>query len=284
MQGVFGAGVATALQEANLYPRIHSVYSSSAGAHNAAYFLSRQTRLGSSIYYEDLTGRQFIHVERLWRFIGGCVRRLWDRRAPIRALADLDYLITEVEQKRKPLDIAAIVRQPIHWWVHGYDISRHSWTWLDGKRDTWATLKATATATPYYPQSVPCQGRSIIDGSVIRSTRMLDVARDHPDKIILYIRNRRRTRWGVVRELPGRFLDSILAAIIHNWRVGWALWMTAFDFPLRRRIEALSNVILIENQLGSNAIETDAQELRRIYAHGIAAGQAALQQLSRFTF
>src|SRR6266849_4636903 len=55
MLGVFGAGFVTRLQEKGAYKFIEAIYGASAGAMNASYFLSRQTKLGSSIYYEELT-------------------------------------------------------------------------------------------------------------------------------------------------------------------------------------------------------------------------------------
>ena len=61
MAGVFGAGVATAFEDANLYPRVHSIYSASAGAHNAAYWLARQSHMGSTIYFDELFGKRFIN-------------------------------------------------------------------------------------------------------------------------------------------------------------------------------------------------------------------------------
>lgn len=64
MAGVFGAGIVTGLQESDFYDRVDTIYSSSAGVFNMAYFLSRQTRLGSSIYYEDLI-HDFIHSGKL---------------------------------------------------------------------------------------------------------------------------------------------------------------------------------------------------------------------------
>ena len=55
MSGVFGAGIGTRLQEADTYNKIEAVYGGSAGAFNSSYFLSRQSELGSSIYWENLT-------------------------------------------------------------------------------------------------------------------------------------------------------------------------------------------------------------------------------------
>ena len=54
MAGIFGAGVVTSLEEENAYPFIEAVYGSSAGVMIAAYFLASQSKLGSSIFYEDL--------------------------------------------------------------------------------------------------------------------------------------------------------------------------------------------------------------------------------------
>ena len=51
MSGIFSAGVVTGLQDMNFYDKIEAIYGGSAGAINAAYFLSKQTKLGSSIYY-----------------------------------------------------------------------------------------------------------------------------------------------------------------------------------------------------------------------------------------
>ncbi len=280
MQGVFGGGVVTAFQEANLYPRIHSIYSASAGAHNAAYFLSRQTRMGSSIYFEDLTSRQFIHTERLIGFLGDCVRRLWNRSAPVRPLADLDYLVDSVEQQQKPLDLETIRQQPIDWQVHGFDVRTHRHLWLDGKRDTMTVLKATATASPFYPYSVSCQGHAIIDASVIRSRRLLDVAGQHPDKTIIYVRNKRRTWWGNFCELPNRLLEAVLLWVLFDWHVAWLKVWTTFRFPSARTITQYPNVIFAENNIPGRVLETDPRELQRIYDHGMAAGQGVLAQLS----
>ena len=55
MAGVFGAGVVTRLQEENFYKHIKVAYGASAGAFNLAYFLAKQSELGSKIYWEDLT-------------------------------------------------------------------------------------------------------------------------------------------------------------------------------------------------------------------------------------
>lgn len=92
MLGVFGAGVVTALQEANLYPRIHSIYASLAGAHDAAYFLCKKTRAGSSIYYEDLTNGRFIRPKAVFGYLIDVALARFARGHSIREFINLDYL------------------------------------------------------------------------------------------------------------------------------------------------------------------------------------------------
>src|SRR5207249_1395327 len=66
-----------------------------AGALAGAYFLAGQPAMVTSIYYEDLTGREWLDYRRALR------------RKPAVAL---DYLLDEVMVTTKPLDCDAILR------------------------------------------------------------------------------------------------------------------------------------------------------------------------------
>lgn len=69
MSGMVSAGALIALEELGLRNAFDAIYAFSAGAPNAAYFLSGQVRLGASIYYENLIGRQFINFFKPWRIV-----------------------------------------------------------------------------------------------------------------------------------------------------------------------------------------------------------------------
>ena len=45
------------------------VYGCSAGAVNACYFLSGQGAYGTTIYYQNINNRKFIHPLRLWKIV-----------------------------------------------------------------------------------------------------------------------------------------------------------------------------------------------------------------------
>ena len=118
MRGVFGAGVATYLEESGLYKRIGTLRAASAGAFTAAYLMTLQTRLGSSIFYEELIDG-FISTPDFW---GG----IWDRvanryirpvpRLPVRDAVNLDRLFRATTTNKKLL-LHTLRNHEIDLWV-----------------------------------------------------------------------------------------------------------------------------------------------------------------------
>ena len=62
MTGIRGAASMIVFEDLGLSGSFDSIYSSSSGFPNAAYLLSGQTRLGTSIYYEELSGSKFLNL------------------------------------------------------------------------------------------------------------------------------------------------------------------------------------------------------------------------------
>ena len=93
MTGVRGAGSVIALEELGLRSAFEEVYAISAGFANASYFLSGQTKMGTSIYYDELSGNKFIYFPRLWN------------------ICNVPYLMN-VMRKVKPLNVKNIIKNP----------------------------------------------------------------------------------------------------------------------------------------------------------------------------
>ena len=114
LMGVFSAGVVTGLQDLDLYNKFEAVYGCSSGVFNGAYFLARQSMLGSRIYWEDLTDN-FITKRNIFY---GALQRLWNgyvHPLPFNNIVNamhLDILI-RVAREDKVLDINALKKQPI---------------------------------------------------------------------------------------------------------------------------------------------------------------------------
>ena len=116
MRGCVAAGMATALWHLGLDDSIDIVYGSSAGTLVGAYFISKQLPYnGPEIYYDVLTsaGEEFIDAQSILRSCGlglfdlrlqSLVSLFRDRMG--KPVLNLDYLLTTIVQKIKPLDWA----------------------------------------------------------------------------------------------------------------------------------------------------------------------------------
>lgn len=188
MSGVFGAGVVTALQEMGIYDKIEAVHATSAGALNGAYFLTRQSKVGSSIYYEDLTER-FIKKHNVPL---GVIQRFWNRyinklpRESIRDAVDIDYLL-DVVHTRKPLDVKALQSQSIPLYVKLLDINTGKIEYVDAREsDTLAVLKAGVSVVPYWFSSHAINGKRYIDACVKDPLGLRFLLDHYPDHRIVF--------------------------------------------------------------------------------------------------
>jgi len=153
LAGVFGAGAVTALQKMDCYNQIEAVYGVSVGVFIGAYFLTRQTELGSSIFYEDLT-HDFVFPKRIPK---GLIQRLWHGYvkpfAPEKILnaVDLNYLF-EVVKHRKPLDIPRLKSQgtPLFAKLLNLKTGEVVYQRVDNSNDPLTVIESAVSIAPYY--------------------------------------------------------------------------------------------------------------------------------------
>lgn len=188
MSGVFGAGIVTALEENNAYPLIHNIDAGSAGAINAAYFLARQSKLGSSIYWEDLP-RGFLRPELI---ASGVLQRFCNRYVPeikinlFHNIIDIDFLLDVLENK-KVLDVNAVIQNHIPLGVKVLDVQDGGIKYLDAKIDTLKVLKASVCAAPYYFS----RERDFIDGDIAEPIGIDYLLEKNPNhKIVVALNNK----------------------------------------------------------------------------------------------
>eukprot|EP00531_Pseudo-nitzschia_arenysensis_P018085 CAMPEP_0116135554 /NCGR_PEP_ID=MMETSP0329-20121206/11249_1 /TAXON_ID=697910 /ORGANISM="Pseudo-nitzschia arenysensis, Strain B593" /LENGTH=574 /DNA_ID=CAMNT_0003630355 /DNA_START=161 /DNA_END=1885 /DNA_ORIENTATION=+ len=113
MRGCVTAGMVCAIDYLGLRDSVDIVYGSSAGSIIGAYFVTGQLPwFGPEVYYDQLTtaGKSFIDTGRLLRALGvGLANpKLWKdvvfRRNAGKPLLNLDFLLDETMQQKKPLD------------------------------------------------------------------------------------------------------------------------------------------------------------------------------------
>lgn len=154
MRGVYAGGMIQALGELGLRESFDEVYGTSAGAFNAAAFVTGYAWGAARIYFEDLTCHEFIDFRRPWR------------RGPV---VSLDYLINHVLAVSKPLPWAELIDSPLPLHVVGSrlpDLSPHVLTGLRSAADWKRALRATATIPVLAGRPVELHGQRWVDGSV----------------------------------------------------------------------------------------------------------------------
>lgn len=90
MRGVFSGGVVTGLEDAELTEVFDDVIGVSVGASTDAYFLAGQARLGTTLFSEELTSKEFINLTRF------------------KNILSVDYLETIFTTGNKVLDLEAV--------------------------------------------------------------------------------------------------------------------------------------------------------------------------------
>lgn len=148
MRGIFGGGSVIAFQELGLAQIFDFVVASSSGANNAAYLLSEQTRLGTSIYYQDLIDSRFINYSRIFKIV------------------DIDY-VEQIFRYKKELDVERIRRSRTKFYVtltnsnNGQGVLKNVKT----ANDIIRVLKASMAIPGAYNKSVDIDGIGYLDGS-----------------------------------------------------------------------------------------------------------------------
>lgn len=278
MLGVFGAGVVTALEEMNGYPRIKAVYGASAGALDAAYFLAHRSALGSSIYYEDLL-ENFIHLENL---VAGALQRMWNGwirpipREKIVNAVDIKYAL-DVIRNKKPLDIDAIFGSGIGFYIEVFNVGTGETEWRAAtKENIWQLLRASASAVPYWfpPELMDRDG--LIDGTIGDPTAVEYLLGKYPDEKIILIINE-PVRRGMRHKAKGVF-DAVVARSMFGEVVYRAFLKKERKFRAgMKRAMAEKRVLVIHPPIGNPTYPatTDKRRLLATYEFGKQAARAA---------
>lgn len=132
MLGVGGGGAVSALEDLGLSEAFDEIYVVSAGLPNASYFLSKQTKIGTSIYYQDLNGRKFINLFKIWKV----------------ACTDV---VVDVIRNIKPLDVRKVISSRTEILVRLYNLRARKTEYLNLKEvcrnenDYFGLLKSAIT-------------------------------------------------------------------------------------------------------------------------------------------
>lgn len=275
MSGIFGAGVAEALQKINVYDKIEAVYGSSAGVLNGAYFLSHQSAVAASVYYENMQ-QDFINYARI---PFGIFQRLWNRfilpipPEHIFNPVDIDYLF-KILTGPKRLDIETLKKQPIPLYCKLLNIATGDKTYYEvtsySPSLVFKILKAAVSIVPYYLHPIRLRGKDYVDGGVAEPLGLDHIIKKHPNaKIILVINTRYQLSYYLVKIFEALMADLSLPNVPLFSSIISALKTVGKDMRRARRDK---RVLLIKPPKNNPVLPhtTDPKKLHIAYRMGKA--------------
>jgi predicted patatin/cPLA2 family phospholipase len=194
----------TALDVLGLQSAVDFVVGTSAGALAGAFFLAGQTHMGTSIYYEDLTGREWLDYRRALR--GG-------------SIVALDYLIDELMVNHKALDSTRILTSAAPFYAVATRVPEYVPEVIGDFRnedELMTALRASARIPLVAGKPVSLRGRDYIDGSLTEAIPLnaaLDLGATH--LLVLLTRP-----LGKVRGYPGRLQRHIAFPMMNRMQAG----------------------------------------------------------------
>lgn len=276
LRGVFSAGVFAAFQEANLYPRIHSIYAVSCGSHNAAYFLAEETDKGLIVYL-DYLGRKDIFFRNLSFFRMAkqfFLMILFKRNFDVMDLAYLEDIETNVF----PLNIEKIKKSPIDFYVKVLDPKSLQIKYLDAKEDTIARIIQSSNM-PLYASSVH-QKDMYVDGGIMPTDDFIkNVVEKNTDKQIIYILNEKKTKFSVAKSLWYDLLDIAMKTRYFGLKYGRKHLRNIMNYPYAHNLKKYPHVHLLFDETKNYKLRVDKERALKSYQYGQDKGRAILKKL-----
>ena len=151
MRGVLSAGSLLALDLLGFRSVFDVIYATSAGAVNAAYFLSGQGSLGITVYFDSISNRRFFNPLRIGKIL------------------DVDYVYDHVVTKEKPLREEPIRSSRTDLLLSVTDVETGTNDLLSVRSSSEPIpriLKASSALPVLYNRVVELDGRRYVDGGL----------------------------------------------------------------------------------------------------------------------
>jgi len=266
MRGAFSGGVMVALARLGLTDCFDYVYGSSSGSCSGAYFLSKQTDLGISIYTEDLDGRKFIKP---WK---------------VNRAADIDYLCDTIFRVNKKLDTNRIRDSKTIFKIFVADASNGECLYYTNKDDVdiIKVIKASCALPAFYNKTVKIGSKKLIDGRIGKALPIEDAIADGCTDILIvptvpeYYRLI-RDNWFANRLkkiLMFKFPSQYKKTYKHN---RMSTYNKSLDIAFGKKPVAEVNTYTIAPDEMLSKFETRPEELKTIIDHGIAKAEQAFE-------
>ncbi len=205
MRGVVSAGMTAALEQLGLRDAFDEVHGASAGAFNAAFLLAGQAAYLTALYQHGFGDPRFVSVLRALR--GG-------------PALDMDYVVTDVWSRQRPLRFGAILSSAIALHCTATDADRAEivdLTELHDEQDIRCALRASARLPWLAGPPVWFRGRRLLDATLAEAIPVHAAFASASDVLVLQTRphgvHHAPLSWAVAR-LTDRYLHAINPSLV----------------------------------------------------------------------
>jgi predicted patatin/cPLA2 family phospholipase len=268
MRGIVSAGMVTALEQLGLTTAVDFVIGTSAGALAGAFLMARQPGMGTSLYYEELIGRDWLDYTRVLR-----------REPPI----GLDWLIDDVMSGEKALDWQQVIDSPIPLYAVASKLPEYEpailgpFASVDRLRDG---LRASARIPVISGKPVDVDGSQYVDGSLsqgIPLTCAEQIGFTHVLVMLTRPAGETRGRPKLLHKLIAfPAMNHLLPGLGDAFSHRAARYLAELDhIEVLRRSPDAAQILVAQLPSGAASIKQLAQDPNSLFS-GAAAGAAAV--------
>lgn len=273
MSGTYAAGVFTFLEEHNFLPRTEALYGSSAGLQGCAYFLTGEAKLGSSIYWEDLSNDKYISWNNSLKFLSHILfGRTTKSHLSTKPLFDIQKFV-KIEKYIKKLDLVKLIESKIPLYAIVYSISKNKHLEIpihQNLSNLEEIMLASTGGQPGYPLTRKCLGNECLDGDLIFNYNLIDqVCEQYSDSNILCIISDPQP---VVDGLAGK-VPLLIQYFLNKKLYGKEIAKKSYDskstaLNKNKYLKKYKNLSLLINPYKGEQVQTDPKKLKKIWKQG----------------
>lgn len=275
MRGVISAGMVTALDYLHTREAFDLIIGTSAGAMNGAWFLSGRPAYGTSLYYQDLIGKQWVDFRRALK---------------LKPIIGLDYLMDTLMTEVKKLDCERVLGSGIPLYAVAATVPEYSVRVLSGFRSPQElrnALRASARIPIASGGPVHIGGDDLVDGSMASSIPAETAVESFGATHMLVLLTRPE---GQLRGAPTRMSKLILQPVMNRLlrglgdatgrRAARYAAELAYLKTLESSGDAGPHAFTIQLPLGVSAVRQLEQDPETLFAAASAGASAVYEALT----
>lgn len=263
----FAGGVMVGLEELGFADVFDCVYGISAGSCCGAYLLSHQTRLGTSIFFEDLPGKKFIQPWKPYRMF------------------NLDYLCDDLMKNTKRLDVGKVLSAKTELKIFITEAKTGILTQFsknDAGEDLLHLIKAACSYPGTYFPLVKINGKGYLDGGAVKALPIAEAIEEGYTDLLVVATvpksyKRKASSWSflvfTVLFIPllGVNMMKRLITRLKNYN------RHSSEIFEHQELHPEVNISVISPDYYVNSVETRAQVLKELAEHGEAVTRRAFR-------